>query len=139
MGTTYRATIKFNVWKQHTCVHCSGKYRYLLNRTTTGTGATESAASAAAEANVLRALTNDVDMHPCPSCGIYQPDMVAVRRGRAHLWVFLGLLLALIIPVVVGFITNWSFVVPLLTAAIVGLALFSHVIVDLDNPNRRPQ
>jgi hypothetical protein len=139
MATTYRATINFNVWKQHTCVHCNAKYRYLLQRKITGTGGTEQAASNAAEANVLRAITTEVNMQPCPTCGLYQPDMVGAKRKSEQLYVFIAFVVACAIPIITGFVTDWAWYVPFLAAGVAGLALIAHLLVDAGNPNGKPQ
>src|SRR6185437_9310048 len=87
MATTYKSTIEINVWKEHTCIGCNGRFRYLFKRKKTGQGGTPEAASAAARKAVVQALEHEVDMHPCPGCGLYQPDMVGSRRSKRHWWV----------------------------------------------------
>ena len=87
MATTYKSTIEINVWKEHACIGCGGRFRYLFKRKKTGQGGTPDAASAAARKAALKALEHEVDMHPCPGCGLYQPDMVGSRRSTRHWWV----------------------------------------------------
>jgi hypothetical protein len=137
MATTYTSTIEINVWKEHTCLACGQQFRYLFKRTKKGTGGTEAAASQAANAAVMKALRSEVDMRPCPACGLYQPDMVASRRALYH-WIFFGVAaaaLALIIILALAeavscYTLTW---IAVGIGAVIGL---SHFLVDLRNPNR---
>jgi hypothetical protein len=137
MATTYTSTIEVNVWKEHTCVGCGTVFRYLFKRKKTGQGGSPQKAEANARKAVVRALEHEVDLQPCPGCGLYQPDMIAVRRRRGHWWVFwasvpvLGLLLILAAADVLALgLASW-----LAAAACAGLAL-AHLLIDLNNPNR---
>src|SRR5436853_504400 len=86
MATTYTSTIEVNVWKEHTCAACGGVYRYLFKRKKSGQGRSPDAARAAAQAAVVKALAHEVDLQPCPGCGLYQPDMIGTRKARRHGW-----------------------------------------------------
>ena len=88
MATTYTSTIEVNVWKEHTCISCGTIFRYLFKRKKTGQGGTEAVAEAAARKAVVDALANEVDMQPCPGCGLYQPDMIGNVRRRRHWYLF---------------------------------------------------
>src|SRR5262245_11591348 len=90
MATTYTQTIPVSVWKEHPCAGCGTVYRYLFTRTMTGEGSTPKKAIAAAEAAVAHAIEHEVDLQPCPGCGLYQPDMVATQRYRRHGWALLA-------------------------------------------------
>src|ERR1700682_3888884 len=88
MATTYTSTVEVKVWKGHTCCRCGQPYRYLCERKKKGQGKNPAAASAAAQKAVVAALAYEVDQQPCPTCGLYQPDMVAALRRRRHWYVF---------------------------------------------------
>ena len=90
MGTTYNAKLDVSCIKQHTCLGCGAEFHYRLERNVTGSGGSEAAAAANAEAAAVKALENDVDQHACPHCGLMQPDMIAeIRKGRfvAGMWI----------------------------------------------------
>jgi hypothetical protein len=137
MATTYTQTIEFSVWKEHACAGCGTVFRYLFKRKMSGQGATPEKAAKAAEKAVQRALEHQVDMHPCPGCGLYQPDMIAARRSARHWWTF-----AVYLPVcVLLFILVLTDVISLTTAALLSAALavpvvLAHAFIDLLNPNR---
>ena len=89
MATIYTQTIQVSVWKEHVCSCCGCRFRYRFRRTKKGTGGSPDAAAANAERAVVHALQREVDMQPCPACGLYQPDMVAARRVPPH-WIITG-------------------------------------------------
>src|SRR6516165_6984446 len=66
VATTYKSTLEINVWKEHLCIGCGSRFRYLFKRKKTGQGRTPDAARAAAHKAVKTALAREVDMHPCP-------------------------------------------------------------------------
>jgi hypothetical protein len=136
MATRYKATITVECWKQHTCVCCSGVFRYRFTRTSTGEGGTEESASAAARAQMMNTLANEVDVQPCPSCGYVQPDMVGSRRAVGHAWVLGGLLVAMLVLIILA-LTEVMLPKTVVQAAIAigGLALAAQLIVALRNPN----
>jgi hypothetical protein len=136
MATSYRSTIEVNVWKEHTCAGCGSTFRYLFKRKKTGQGGTPDAASEAARAAVVQALANEVDMQPCPGCGMYQPDMVGSRRARRHWWL-VGITFAVLLVLL---ILGAADMVPFSLAAwmatgLCGLLVLGHLLVDLRNPN----
>src|SRR5262245_41237214 len=136
MATTYTSTVEVNVWKEHTCVGCGTVYRYLFKRTKTGQGATPDAARANVHKAVVAALEKEVDMQPCPGCGLYQPDMIGAQRWKRH-WIVVGcglpffalwLILALA-DVLAYSATCWLF-------ALTGVALaLVNLVVNARNPN----
>lgn len=137
MATTYKSTLEINVWKEHACLGCGSRFRYLFQRKKTGEGKTPEAASAAARQAVLNALQHEVDMHPCPGCGLYQPDMIGNRRWTRHWWV-LGINAALLLLLLILMLTD---VMPanttaLLSAAVCGAFGLIHLLIDRSNPNR---
>src|SRR5947208_14516607 len=100
MATTYTSTLEIRCWKQHTCAACGALYSYLFVRKITGSGSTADRARVKAQANVSKAMATDVDVQPCPTCGLVQPDMIGQQRARRHktvFWIALILLVALII------------------------------------------
>ncbi|MGL4555323.1 MAG: hypothetical protein ACRC33_29500 [Gemmataceae bacterium] len=136
MSTTYTSTIEVNVWKEHSCISCGTKYRYLFKRTKQGQGGTPDGASANAHNAVIKALEHEVDMHPCPGCGTYQPDMIASQRSGRHWWTFwcslpaFLLLVILILADVVPYPTgSW------LLALAAGMTLLIHLTFDGFNAN----
>jgi hypothetical protein len=136
MATTYKSTIELSCWKEHTCENCGTVFRYLFKRTKTGQAGSVQAAENAARAAVVKALTHEVDMQPCPTCGFYQADMVGVRRSFRH-WVLFWIALACL--AVVLFLTLIE-VIPYNAAAWLAVVLFlgvvtGHLLIALSNPN----
>jgi hypothetical protein len=136
MATTYKSTIEINVWKEHSCIGCGSHFRYLFKRKKTGQGNSPEAASAAARQAVLSALQHEVDFHPCPGCGLFQPDMLGTRRWARHWWVtgigWAALLLLLILALSDVMVTNTAVLAAAATCAVLGLI---HLVIDINNPN----
>src|SRR5262245_40780716 len=102
MAAKYRATITLNCWKQHVCANCGGAFRYRFRRKVQGEASTKEAAEQSAQLSAVTTLKSEVDEHPCPTCGVYQPDMIGSRRAFRHgLLTFLAALafIALLFPV----------------------------------------
>ena len=88
---TYTSTVAGSRRKRKTCVGCSCSFEYTITRVAQGgghsgfylnnRGAAESAKKRA-QANLVRALDEAIEPVPCPTCGIYQPDMVQALRER---------------------------------------------------------
>ena len=137
MTRTSTAKIEFRRWKAHTCVGCGGQYAYLLIRKLAYGGSTPERATEKAQAAADRAMVRDIDRQPCPTCGLYQPDMIAGRRKLLHGWLFLAALLAL--GLVAGLYlgdtlqANEALLVAMLEVTVVGGVGF---LVDHRNPNR---
>jgi hypothetical protein len=137
MATTYTSTLHVSVWKEHTCAACGARFRYLFQRKKAGQGNTPEAAEAAARNAVVQALEHEVDMHPCPACGRYQPDMIAVRRRRWHWYLFWIALPVLVLLVILG----GAHAIPYALAGYLAAGwcaglLLVHLIIDAINPNR---
>ena len=137
MATKYKSTVEVNVWKEHLCIGCGSRFRYLFKRKKTGQGGTPEAARVAAHKAVRTALAREVDMYPCPGCGLYQPDMIASRRATLHGWLIaasIAVLLLVLILVLTDVITTatgaWS------AAAVCGALGLVHLLIDRGNPNR---
>src|SRR5262249_47500513 len=124
-------------WKEHTCVGCGGVFRYLFVRTKVGQGANEAAATAAARKAVVNALGQEVEQLPCPDCGLYQPDMVAVQRSRRHWYLLWASLAFLAVPIFLGLVGLLPYsLVAWIAAAAGAMFLAGHLVVDWLNPNR---
>jgi hypothetical protein len=137
VATTYKSTIEVNVWKEHACIGCGSRFRYLFKRKKTGQGGSPKAAEAAARKAVLNSLQNEVDMHPCPGCGLYQPDMIGSRRSKWHGWligvsgaVLLLVLILMLTDVMATSTAAWT------AAGACGLLALGHLLIDRGNPNR---
>ncbi len=139
MGTTYRTTIHLRCWKEHTCVHCGGTFAYLLMRKVAGQGGTTGAAEAAARTLASKALQHDLEQHPCPTCGLYQPDMVGAVKVRWHWYLFWGTLAALALVLITHSFDLVAADAALWLAAGIGaVAVLGHFVVDWRNPNSDP-
>jgi len=142
MATRYKATQKVECWKEHTCIRCGSTFRYLFKIKKTGRGQTKSAAEAAAHNAVVRALDNDVEMQPCPSCGLYQPDMVGDDLATNQGCVLIPVAALVIILTFVAALASFGvFALPLylLTWIAVGVCMLgalAHLWVARRNPNR---
>jgi hypothetical protein len=139
MGTSYKAKIDIRCWKEHTCVGCGGTFAYVLARTVTGQGESEQAATVAAEAEAAKTIESDINQEPCPTCGLYQPDMVGERKATSYMLLFL-LSLVVMAASLILYLTD---VLPADTAAWIsgGVAIavtLASVRVHLGNPNRDP-
>lgn len=131
----YNASVTANCWKLHTCVNCSTVFRYLMSRKVTAQGGTEAQARTNLGNAVVSTLTNGVDQHSCPTCGMHPPEMVtAARTGRLGclnglvVAVGFGLLIALALEFAVSSVTFWG---GLLSALLAAVFLFT----ALKNPN----
>jgi hypothetical protein len=137
MGTTYTQTIEFSVWKEHKCSCCRTVYRYLFKRTMQGSGGSPEAAARNAEKAVEKSIEREVDQRPCPECGLYQPDMVAAKRSKAHWWAFAAgvpVYLLLFILVMTDVLTFGT--AAMAAAACAVLLLAAHFLIDATDPNR---
>jgi len=136
MGVTYTSTITVRCVKEHTCAACGAVFAYPFTRVVKGQGTTQAGASAKAEALSAKVAQRDVDAHPCPACGLYQPDMIGLRRARGHWWVFwlalIALGFAMIIRAAHGVQSN---VATLVFTAIAAAAALAHAAIALRNPN----
>jgi hypothetical protein len=136
MAKTYTSTLQIRCWKHHKCVGCEGNYAYEFVRTIKGTGGTAEKASIKAKANAEKALKSDTDFHPCPTCGLYQPDMIGQRRAKRSWIVFWCALIAFIITVILAVSHGVQFyTLTWVTAAICAVAAGAHSMTSLWNPN----
>ncbi len=88
---TYTSTVSGSTERRERCVGCSHVFEYKITRVAQGgghsgfylnnAGAAENAKTRA-RANLVRALDEAIEPVHCPTCGIYQPDMVQALRER---------------------------------------------------------
>jgi hypothetical protein len=134
---TYKSTVDLRCWKQHCCVRCGCLYRYEFNREVTGQGSSPEEASHSARNSANQTLQKDVDQKPCPSCGIFQPEMVARRRVGVHGWLIAASVTTMVLA---GIFTNSPTIghdtLAHLTIAAVAVIGLAHVLTSLSNPNK---
>lgn len=136
MGTTYTATLNVQCLKQHTCVACDAQFSYLLTRDIKAEGATKDLAMQNAGNMAANSMANDVDFHPCPNCGMLQPEMTADVKSS---WYTAGIVILLIV-VGVSFFCGLAQGMRISTSAYVALigavgAILLFVRGALYNPN----
>jgi hypothetical protein len=140
MAKRYTSTITLRCGKQHTCSGCGGVYSYLFVRKVSGTSGTAEGAQQNARKAADKALARSVDLQACPTCGLYQPDMIGQQRSKAHLTIFF---IALVVLGVV-LILRASYALPANTAAWVlacacAAAALAHGFSDFKDLNRDPE
>ena len=81
----YKASQTIHCWKQHRCAGCNALYRYLFKRQSTATASSPEKAQVQLRANVDKLAATSVDERSCPSCGAFQPDMLAQHRRTRYL------------------------------------------------------
>ena len=94
MTRTDTAKIEIRRWKAHCCVACDCRYAYWLVRKLAFGGSTPERATEKAHAAAEQAMAHEVDRQPCPTCGRYQPDMIAARRRKLHVSLLVVTMLA---------------------------------------------
>ncbi len=90
MGKSIKATLDVQGWKQHTCLACDSKFRYLMKRRAESEAKTEDEARAQVGAVAVAKLRDEIDKHPCPHCGYLQPEMVSNSQSNLF-WGALGI------------------------------------------------
>lgn len=137
MGTTYTTTVSLCCGKEHKCAGCGSTYAYVLKREVKGQGASSEASEKAASKNFDKALEREVDAQPCPTCGLYQPDMVASRLGPRHIAVFIVAAICLVVLMILHLASGvrddvlvWWMV------GVGGVALALHWVIEMGNLNR---
>jgi hypothetical protein len=91
MARVYTAKIKAQCWKAHTCHACGGVYAYKLTRKVAGKAGDALAATRTAKRAAATAISREVDVHPCPTCGTVQPDMIGQELARQAGWTCVGI------------------------------------------------
>lgn len=137
MSRRYEASIQFDCWKQHVCVVCSCAFRYRFQRTISGEASTAQAARKEAQRAALEAIQTSVDLHPCPGCTHYQPDMIGSWRALRHgavLFIATFVFLLLALPVYLEFMPRHVYTwLAMGVAAVVALLHWRYARWD---PNR---
>jgi hypothetical protein len=137
MATKYTATIKFECWKQHVCAACGCAFRYRFQRTVSAESYYKEKAEREARKAAEDALAADVDPRPCPSCGLYQPDMVGAGRAYRHGLLALFFAASVVLLVILCYFDLLApHVVTWLAAATALAALLLHLRFALWDPNR---
>jgi hypothetical protein len=116
--------------KQHTCVGCGCVFRYTLDLSEPGPAFMSTIASKPADV---------VATHPCPGCGLIQPEMVLWSKV-CHPLTSLLALLALIVFAALGLVPGGpspALCAQMAIAAFATLALI-HFATAFANPNRNP-
>jgi hypothetical protein len=133
----YTATAKARCWKQHTCSACGCVYRYKFERTGVAQSGVSDYARDGAQKRLRTRLEREVDCHPCPTCGLVQPDMVAQTKLPWHAGVTIGLLVLLACAITPAMYQGVTFhLAGQLCAGAAGAAVVLHLLVALYNPNR---
>ncbi|MBS1913054.1 MAG: hypothetical protein JST22_13790 [Bacteroidetes bacterium] len=136
----YTATMTAACWREHMCGACGGAFRALLETSATSDYATPSEARLAALEAAEKLLADTVAMQPCPSCGLYQPDMVAQAPMRRHRkWTTIAAIAIVPLALIAGPQSAGSIMADILTIAVTifcAAAAFVHIRTVLHNPNR---
>ncbi len=137
MTRTSTARIEIRRWKAHTCLGCGCRYAYLLVRKLAYGGSSPEQAAEKAQAAADRAMAREVDRQPCPTCGLYQPDMIAGPRRAFHRWTLLPALLGwgLIAGLYLGDALQADRALTMAMGEVVLIAALG-LVVDRRNPNR---
>jgi hypothetical protein len=136
MAKRYTSTVTVTCGKEHTCVCCGAVYAYVLTRKAVGTGPTAARAQAAMQKRVQTIVNTETDMQACPTCGLYQPDMIGPRRAKRRAWIVVlapvFLATVLILRAGDGFTPG---TITWMAAGVCALVSLAHVMVELVNPN----
>ncbi|OWK39050.1 hypothetical protein [Fimbriiglobus ruber] len=139
MATTFTVTIRLQCWKEHHCVGCGTAFRYLFAREVKGTGGAARTAERSAHTRAARVITKGTDPHPCPTCGRFQPEMIARPLAARHAWTSAAGALAVLAVVVLGgtHASAWlTYSAAGLAAAVVtAVATLVHITFARRNPN----
>jgi hypothetical protein len=134
--TVYTARLTARAWKQTTCASCECVYRYRLERTSSKTAGRPELAQQQAVNDVEKQLKDAVENHPCPTCGLVQPDMVGSAKSAIHSTAatitLVALLLIAMVALAGGITMDFA---GLLGAGVAGLAALIHLGGLMQNPN----
>jgi hypothetical protein len=123
---------KLRTWKRHTCCACGCVYRYLMERSSQGnllTGAAEL---------TQHKMETEADVHPCPTCGLVQPDMAAQASTFWHAVVTCVAFLAFFFLGITGSIPSaaWADTAALVGAGFAAVCVAAHLRYAFRDPNR---
>jgi hypothetical protein len=137
MATKYKATIERECWKQHVCLGCGSNFRYRMRRKRTTQGPTERIAEENARKAIAAALKDDVDLQPCPTCGLVQPDMVGDAQATGHGLVLIILVILMGMVLIVALIASTgTAAVPWIGVGLCFLGVLAHYWIARRNPNK---
>jgi hypothetical protein len=142
-----RATATVQGWKGYTCANCGAQFEILMARTKTVRGTSKEAAQRRAVVVASGEIKYENDPRPCPTCGLYQPDMVARPRFRRHCVVFIAMTLFLIFVgtplILVSPVVYWGYFMspttPWVILAVLLAGVLAHLRIDTHNPNQHAQ
>ena len=140
----YRVTAARGGWREHTCIHCGCRFQCRKDWKVIGAGHSLQAAHANAGRLLQRSLTREIARRPCPTCGLYQPDMVGPFRFKFHLFVFLGLagclfFVVLLVRIALALASEapvFPLVASCIALAVIVTGWLAHLVIDIRNPNR---
>lgn len=140
MAQSFKATADVRCRKTHTCVGCGGEFSYVLARTVTAEGASEGGAAENARVAATKAAEQSVDVHPCPHCGVVQPEMVAETQQP----IFVGALCVAVCGALFGLFTGLAqgfsiHIAAQISAAAMVAAWLVATWGAAHNPNRSPE
>src|ERR1700722_11110074 len=132
MPVFYKSTVWAKCWKQHTCSACGCVYRYKFERSAVGNSGAPEVARLNAQAALNNKMRHEIDVRPCPNCGLVQPDMIAKGKLPWHA-VFAVLSLVLLPLVLIPAMANGMSldVAAVIAAGVVGVAALGHLGVAL--------
>jgi hypothetical protein len=137
MAKTYTSTLQVRCWKQHTCQGCGANYSYLLLRKAVGTGGTAEKARQNMQKRIVYITQNDTDMQPCPTCGMYQYDMIGQRRAKSRMQFFWIALIAIVTVLILrACYAMQATTLTWIAAAASGFVILAHLLLETSNVNR---
>jgi hypothetical protein len=72
--------IELQCWKEHPCIYCGARYRYLLKKSRKVKGQPDAQTKYAVESALAESMKREVSPVACPECGALQPDMIRARK-----------------------------------------------------------
>jgi hypothetical protein len=104
IGVQHKSTVRGSVWKVVSCACCRERFAFRLELEAEGSDldllyidakGSQELAESRAQANFLQQVRNSLLAIPCPNCGVFQEEMVALLKERASInsWQIAGLLL----------------------------------------------
>ena len=122
--------------KEHTCVTCSTVFRYRMHRAYTSKASSIDEGKKNARSMLECLFKNQSDKHPCPVCGLYQPEMFRRKESTIHL---LTLVLTLGLFISLAGTSHYFqltyFITTVLAMVIASLAVTVHLVASSVEPN----
>lgn len=106
-----------------------------MKRNPHGIANSEEQAIQAFEANVIQAAAG-IDSHPCPNCGVVQPEMVAAKRKKHYIWQMIIFTCMFLSTILIAYFH----VIHYTTAVLIHfcgafIIVIWHLITNIRNPN----